>query len=306
MPGLKAQYRRPKRPVHGILLLDKPMGMTSNAALQAARRLLEAEKGGHTGNLDPLATGLLPLCFGEATKFSQYGLDADKVYCAEISLGVTTETGDAEGAVLERRPVPALQSAAIEQVLAGFLGPIEQVPPMHSALKHQGRALYTYARAGQSIERAPRPVIIHRLHLDALSGDRITVTVACSKGTYVRVLAEDIGARIGCGAHLTALRRLATGGLTIGSAVTLAAFEAMDMAGREACLQPSDLLVSELGDVHLDADSAHYLRHGQPVWLPKQGARRGMLRLYDHAGTFLGLGEVSDDGRIAPRRLVRF
>jgi len=247
--------RQPRRALHGVLLLDKPLGWTSNDALQKAKGILRAEKGGHTGTLDPLATGLLPLCFGAATKFSQASLEADKTYCAKLRLGQRTSTGDREGEVIETRAVD-LEHSAVEAVCARFVGPIEQLPPMHSALKHQGRALYEYARAGVDVERAARRITIHRIEVVAWHLDELVIDVACSKGTYIRTLAEDIGAALGCGAHLEALRRTGCGSLTVDRAVTIEQLVAMDEAERETRLLPADVLLSAWPAVHLPDDEA--------------------------------------------------
>ncbi len=247
--------RQPRRALHGVLLLDKPIGWTSNDALQKAKGLLRAEKGGHTGTLDPLATGLLPLCFGAATKFSQASLDADKAYRATLRLGQRTSTGDREGEVIETRAI-ATDRAAIDAACARFVGTIEQLPPMHSALKHQGRALYEYARAGIDVERATRSVTIHRIDIVDWRADELTIDVACSKGTYIRTLSEDIGAALGCGAHLQALRRTGSGGLSIDDAVTIDELAAMSAAEREARLLPCDVLLSDWPAVHLPDDEA--------------------------------------------------
>jgi len=244
-----------RRAVHGVLLLDKPLGLSSNDALQKAKRLLRAEKAGHTGTLDPLASGLLPLCFGAATKFSQVSLDADKRYTATLMLGRTTSTGDAEGEVLRERPV-AVDRAAIDAACAAFTGPIEQIPPMHSALKKDGKALYEYARAGVEVERAPRPVRIHRIGVLAWHGAELTLDVACSKGTYVRTLAECIGERLGCGAHLSALRRTGSGPLDVRDATTLEALAALDEPARDALLKPADWLLADWPPVRLADDEA--------------------------------------------------
>lgn len=248
-----------RRPVHGVLLLDKPLGWSSNQALQKAKWLLAAEKAGHTGTLDPLATGVLPLCFGAATKFSQMHLDADKVYQAVLRLGVRTTTADAEGEVLQTRAV-AVSPQRISEVLARFTGHIDQIPPMHSALKKDGKALYEYARAGMEVEREVRQVTIHTIKLLAddlgTSVPSISVEVACSKGTYIRTLAEDIGEALGCGAHLSALRRVQTGDFQIHACVELQALGAMDMAQRLACLQRVDCLLPGHTPITLDADNA--------------------------------------------------
>lgn len=248
-----------RRPVHGVLLLDKPLGFSSNQALQKAKWLLRAEKAGHTGTLDPLATGVLPLCFGAATKFSQMHLDADKAYETTVRLGVKTSTADAEGEVLSERPV-AVSQTQLDAVLSRFTGPIQQVPPMHSALKKDGKALYEYARAGLEVERAPRDVTIYGLDLlEALTDSAqaaIKLRVACSKGTYIRTLGEDIGEALGCGGHLTALRRVRTGGFGPEQCISLDALEAMDEAQRMACLLPVDVLLQGYAHVTLDSENA--------------------------------------------------
>ncbi len=292
----------PRRQVDGVLLLDKPAGMTSNAALQKVRWLLNAAKAGHTGTLDPMATGLLPLCFGEATKFAGELLAADKRYAATIRLGVRTDTADAEGRILETRPV-AVTRDQVEAVLARFRGDILQVPPMHSALKRDGRPLYEYARKGIELERAPRAVTIHSLDLRSFEGDRIEFDVDCSKGTYVRTLAEDIGEALGCSGHLTALRRTRIGSLHLEEAFTLEAFEAMTPEAREALLQPADALLTTLPRLDLDADATQRFGHGQTVPVV-QGPVAGQLRIYADDGRFLGIGRAAPDGQVAPARLV--
>ncbi len=296
------QYKRIKRLINGVLLLDKPFGISSNAALQHAKRLYQAAKAGHTGNLDPIATGLLPICFGEATKFSQFLLDANKTYQAVFKLGQTTTTGDVEGEVTSRCLVD-LSLDEIKRAMQGFVGTISQVPPMHSALKFQGKALYTYARAGVEIERAAREVTIHRFTLDAFSGDELTVTVECSKGTYIRVLAEDLGRVLGCGAFMQALRRTRTGGFELGRALTLEQLETLSPDARDQQLLPPDCLVSGFPKISLDRESAYYFRQGQPIWLPGQ-SHTGVMVLYDEKQDLIGIGEVAPDGKIAPKRLV--
>ncbi|MDA8520363.1 tRNA pseudouridine(55) synthase TruB [Acidovorax sp. NCPPB 4044] len=262
MTARAPRIRVQRRPVHGVLLLDKPLGLSSNDALQKAKWLLRAEKAGHTGTLDPLASGVLPLCFGAATKFSQLQLDAPKTYEAVARLGVTTTTGDAEGDVVARCDVdPArLAPERLAEVQRQFTGPIRQVPPMHSALKKDGKALYEYARAGIAVEREARDVVIHALELSLVAGNieefAIKMIVTCSKGTYIRTLGEDIGAALGCGAHLTFLRRIDTGGLGVERCVTLAALEAMDEAARLACVQPVETLLARHVPVTLDRDNA--------------------------------------------------
>jgi len=296
------QYKRPKRPISGVLLLDKPAGYSSNQALQRAKHMFGAAKAGHTGNLDPFATGLLPLCFGEATKFSQTLLDADKVYRAVLKLGVTTATGDTEGAITSSALVQ-LTCEQVERAVASFLGPIIQIPPMYSALKFQGRPLYEYARSGIEIERKPRSVHIYEIRLVRFDGSEAEIVVNCSKGTYIRVLAEDIGKKLECGAHLIVLQRLATGGFQLQDAYTLAQLEEMSRDERDAQLLPVDSLLLKLPPVDLDADAAHYFCQGQPVW--KSGVQQmGLLRVYAPNDTFLGLGESLGDGRVAPRRVL--
>jgi len=302
-----AQVKRIRRSVSGIILLDKPRGFTSNAALQKVRWLLNAEKAGHTGSLDPLATGVLPLCFGEATKFSQYLLDADKAYETVAQLGVTTSTADAEGDVLERRPV-ALSAADIEAVLPRFRGDIQQIPPMHSALKRDGQPLYKLARAGEVVEREARSVTITRLELLEVIGDRVRLAVSCSKGTYIRTLVEDIGRALGCGAHVAELRRTQAGPFVLADTVSLEALEQVHgEGGSEALdrfLKPVDCGLQHWPLLSFSEHSAYYWLHGQPVRAPDAPAF-GMVRVQDQNGRFIGIGEVSDDGRVAPRRLIR-
>lgn len=302
-----AQVKRVRRVVNGIILLDKPLGLTSNAALQKVRWLLNAEKAGHTGSLDPLATGVLPLCFGEATKFSQYLLDADKGYETVMQLGVTTTTADAEGDVLDRRPVD-VSEAQLQAVLPQFRGAQQQVPPMFSALKRDGQPLYKLARAGEVVEREPRSVTIARLELLALDGDKARLSVACSKGTYIRTLAEDIGNALGCGAHVAELRRTQAGPFDLSRTVTLETLEKAHAEGGaeavDAFLQPVDSGLDHWPLVRFSEHSAFYWLHGQPVRAP-EAPKFGMVRVYDHNVRFIGIGEVSEDGRIAPRRLIR-
>lgn len=255
---IERSERRPKqvrRALHGVLLLDKPLGLSSNDALQKAKWLLRAEKAGHTGTLDPLATGLLPLCFGAATKFSQVSLDADKIYVATLKLGITTSTADGEGEVLRTRAVE-LTLAQVQAACAAFVGEIDQVPPMYSALKHEGKALYEYARQGIEIERPARRVTIHRIDLLEWQQDVLLISVSCSKGTYIRTLAEGIGERLGCGAHLSALRRTASGPLNLDAAVTLETLAELSETGREARLLPVDTLLSDWPRISLDGTEA--------------------------------------------------
>lgn len=291
-----------KRKVDGVLLLDKPAGLTSNTALQKAKRLYRAEKAGHTGTLDPFATGLLPLCLGEATKFSQFLLDADKVYLAEVKFGARTSSGDLDGEVIATRPVD-LAEPRVRRALEGFLGEIEQVPPMHSALKHQGRPLYEYARKGIEIERPARRVVVHSLELESFSGDACILRVHCGKGFYVRALADDLGEVLGCGAHLSGLRRTAVGRFDVADAVTPAQLEAFSEPERDGRLLPADALIAELPELALDPESAWQISHGQAVWLPR--LRVGAVhRIYAPDGRFLGVAAVDEDGKLAPRRLI--
>ena len=302
-----AQVKRIRRNVSGIILLDKPLGFTSNAALQKVRWLLNAEKAGHTGSLDPLATGVLPLCFGEATKFSQYLLDSDKGYETVMQLGMTTNTADAEGEVLLRREV-TVGRADIEAALPAFRGQISQIPPMYSALKRDGQPLYKLARAGEVVEREARSVTIASLELLRVEETRATLAVGCSKGTYIRTLVEDIGERLGCGAYVAQLRRTQAGPFQLAQTVTLEELEqAHAEGGNEALdrfLLPSDSGLQDWPVVQFSEHSAFYWLHGQPVRAPSAPAF-GMVRVQDHNGRFIGIGEVSEDGRIAPRRLIR-
>lgn len=303
------RQRIPRRAVHGVLLLDKPLGLSSNDALMKAKRLYRAEKAGHTGTLDPLATGLLPLCFGAATKFSQIGLDADKAYRATLKLGVTTTTGDAEGEVLQRAEVH-VTSAQFEAVCATFLGDIAQVPPMHSALKRDGKPLYEYARAGIEIEREARSVTIHRIdiaerqHLGLANGtdDAWSIDVRCSKGTYIRTLAEDIGRALGCGAHLVALQRTGSGPLTLAGAQTLETLAAMTEAERDALLHDADSLIADWPLVRLDDEGAGRFLSGVRRRLPLPNTPR--VRVYGpQARAFLGSGHITGGELISTRLL---
>ncbi|OWY38387.1 tRNA pseudouridine(55) synthase TruB [Xenophilus sp. AP218F] len=296
--------RSNRRQIDGVLLIDKPYDISSNNALQKARWLLNAAKAGHTGVLDPLATGLLPACFGDATKFSSYLLDADKGYRATVKFGVVTTTGDVEGEVVSEREV-AFGLAELQAAIERFRGEISQVPPMYSALKHQGKPLYEYARAGIEIPREARQVTIHKLELLSFDGVSAEIDVVCSKGTYIRTLACDIGEALGCGAHLTALRRTATGGFSLDEAHALADVEALDMAGREALLLPMDVLVRHFPDTELDENAAGKFNHGQPVLFAGKYEKMQRFRVYHQANRkFLGLGEARDDGRLHPIRLL--
>jgi tRNA pseudouridine55 synthase len=299
--------RKSGRDVHGILLLDKPLGMTSNDALQRVKRLYGANKAGHTGSLDPLADGLLPLCFGNATKVSAFLLDADKRYWVRIRLGVTTTTQDAEGAVVETRPVEGIDEARLREVLPQFLGDILQTPPMYSALKHKGERLYKLAREGIEVERQPREVTLYDIQVLCWELPEFELMVHCSKGTYVRTLAADIGDLLGCGAHVTALRRTGVGPYGDDDMVEMATLEEIvEEQGPEALdalLLPVDTALGNWPEVRLSPDTAFYLKQGQAVLAPNLPVD-GWVRLYDLDQRFLGIGEILDDGRVAPRRLM--
>ncbi|HTJ96289.1 MAG TPA: tRNA pseudouridine(55) synthase TruB [Rhodocyclaceae bacterium] len=300
---MSAPRRAPRRKLDGVLLLDKPLGITSNTALQIARRLLNAEKAGHTGTLDPLATGLLPLCFGEATKFAGELLDADKAYEATLKLGQTTTTADAEGEVLQTRPVEVTR-ATLDAALQAHLGVIQQVPPMYSALKRDGKPLYEYARAGVELEREARTVTIHGIKLIEWNGDSVRIAVDCSKGTYIRTLAEDIGETLGCGAHLSALRRTRIADITLENSITLADLEvAVD---RDAALLPAEALLKELPAAQLDSQGSQRMLHGQSVQWPAaaETAVGQRFRAYTDDGRFIGLCQLDTEGYLAPKRLV--
>jgi len=298
---LGPRVKRPQRRLNGVLMLDKAPGASSNAALQQARRLYQAVKAGHAGTLDPLATGLLPILFGEATKFSSDLLESDKTYAAEIKLGVSTVTADAEGEVIATRAVN-VSAEQLAAALLHFRGEILQTPPLYSALKHAGKPLYAYARAGIDIERAPRQVAIRALTLHWFEGDRLALSVTCSKGTYIRSIAHDLGEILGCGAHLAALRRTAVSRFGLDCAHTLGDLEAMPAAERDIQLLPVDALLQELPEVRLvPALQAKFLQ-GQAV--PWTGPPQARVRVYGSDGTLLGVGEMSADGAISPKRVI--
>ena len=300
-----ARRNKQGRSINGILLLDKPVGLTSNAALQKIKRLFHAKKAGHTGSLDPLASGLLPLCLGEATKISGYLLNADKKYQAICKLGVTTTTADAEGDVIQTLPVPALDSKSINKVLTKFIGDIEQVPPMHSALKQNGQPLYKLARQGIEVERKARQVTLYSLDLIKIEADCLFIDVHCSKGTYIRTLCEDIGHELGCGAHLTGLRRTASGPFDIEQAQDIEQLELLAESGMEqldAQLLPMDRALEHIPVVNLTDNSAYYIKQGQAV-LVSNAPTDGLVRLLNEHH-FLGIGHILDDGRVAPKRLI--
>ena len=300
---MNVMKKTPRRALDGVLLLDKPLGLSSNDALVRAKRMLSAQKAGHTGTLDPLATGLLPLCFGEATKFSQDLLEADKTYEATLRLGERTTTGDAEGEVIERRAVTC-DAAAAEAIFPQFRGDILQVPPMYSALKRDGKPLYEYARAGETLEREARPVTIHALEIIDVALPFVTIRVTCSKGTYVRTLGEDIGEALGCGAHLTMLRRTGVGVLTLDGAVTLEQIDAAAPDARDALLAPVDALLSTFERIDLDDEQTRRFLHGQKLRIgdraPGDPTR---VRVYSNEQRLLGTARLHE-GVIAPERLI--
>ena len=301
-----------KRNINGVLLLNKPLGITSNRALQIVRRLFSANKSGHTGTLDPMATGLLPICFGEATKFSSMLLNADKIYHAHIKLGYISSTGDAEGVITVAKRTETdlvkLSPDELKRKLQHFVGKIKQLPPMYSALKYQGKPLYSYARKGREIRRQPREVIIHDLQVDSYVGNELRITIKCGTGTYIRTLAEDIGKVLGYGgAYLSKLCRSAVSRFNLSQAYTLDTLEDKQMDEREACLNSTDCLVENLQVINLDVQSATSILQGRKIsdypaaYKLPAGEK---IRLYDYESRFLGLGEISSDGRIVPKRLM--
>ncbi len=304
--GRRARKPHGYRDVDGILLLNKPIGLSSNKALQVARNLFKANKAGHTGSLDPLATGLLPICFGEATKFSGYLLDASKSYRAICQLGQTSSTGDGEGEISSALPVD-LTEAQVQQVTQQFIGKIQQIPPMHSAVKHQGERLYTLARQGIEVERKSREIEIYSLDIVSFEGDQLELDVHCSKGTYIRTLAEDIGQQLGCGAYLAALER--TGVQPFWNMKSYSLDELRNIADDEHqqlddCLLPMEAAISDWPAIELSDDLSFYLRQGQPVQVPRSPTS-GYVRLLDEAKGFIGAGIILADGRVAPKRMLR-
>lgn len=300
--------RRKGRVVHGILLLDKPKGISSNAALQQVKRLFNAQKAGHTGSLDPLATGVLPICLGEATKITSYLLDSDKKYQGIAKLGVRTNTADAEGDILQTRPVPILSNDTIEMALDSFRGEISQIPPMHSALKLNGQPLYELARQGIEVERKPRNVNIFELNkLSFENNDELEIFVHCSKGTYIRTLVEDLGEILECGAHLSSLRRTAAGPFNIQQTISLDALTALAEQGMSALdqhLLPMHNALVDWPEINLTPNSAYYVRQGQPVMVPKAPSNGWVRLMGENPNDFIGIGHILDDGRVAPKRLV--
>lgn len=302
MFGSKKSYRN----INGVLLLDKPVGFSSNQALQVAKRLFHAQKAGHTGSLDPIASGLLIICLGEATKISRYLLEADKHYVVGCKLGIKTTTGDTEGEVVKRRLVADYTDDRLRSVLRSFIGSIEQIPPMYSALKRNGKRLYQLARDGVEVEREPRSVTIHELKLIERSSNALTLDIKCSKGTYIRTLVEDVGEALDCGAHVAELRRVGVGPYTDIDMVSLDRLRTLADRGYGALdevLQPVDSALASWPALMLTKDMTFYARSGQPVLVPGS-PQRGLVRLYGADGAFLGLGKMLDDGRVAPKRLI--
>jgi len=305
---MPSDHQKKKRiPVHGVLLLDKARDISSNDALVAVKRLLNAEKAGHTGTLDPFATGLLPLCFGEATKFAQDLLDADKTYEALLHLGVTTTSADSEGEVLERQPVD-IQREQIEALLPQFMGELKQIPPMYSALKRDGKPLYEYARAGITLEREARAITIHTLNILDYQSPFLRLHVSCSKGTYIRTLGEDIGRALGCGAHLSELRRIAVANLQVSEAITYAALSEDAEINRQQHLKPVDALITNCPKIILNEQLAVRFMHGQRLALGKEGVAlpvdQGRVRVYGAGAQLLGTGQIKEFAVLAPERLV--
>lgn len=294
-----------KHNIDGILLLDKPSGMSSNEALQVVKRIYNAKKAGHTGSLDPIATGMLPICFGEATKFSQFLLESDKRYLVTGKLGETTASSDSEGEVISKRDIAGISAAKIETVLSQFRGKISQIPSMFSALKHKGEPLYKLARQGIEVERAPRDITIFELKFLEFNGDLLTLEVHCSKGTYVRTLIADIGEALGCGAHVVALRRLTVGPFKEQQMVNLDLLKELSSNNQELqkLLLPTDSMLNGWNEVQLANDMVFYVRQGNSIVVPK-APTSGMLKLVTKSGEFIGVGEVLPDGKIAPRRLL--
>jgi tRNA pseudouridine55 synthase len=298
------QIKRQKRDISGVVLLDKPLGLSSNQAMQRVKHLYQAEKAGHTGSLDPLATGLLPICLGEATKFANFLLDADKSYLATVKLGITTTSADAEGEIIAQKPVNVTLQQ-VESVLHQFIGDIEQTPPIYSALKVDGKPLYAYARAGQEVEIKSRYVSIHQIHLEHFEADELVFTVTCSKGTYIRTLAQDIGAKLGCGAHLKGLRRLTSGTFDLKDALPLEVLSELSLEELDAKLLPIDIKIQHLPKLTLNAEQTDIIQHGQAIKPNQEIIFNEFIRLYDMSGEFIGLAQKQADGKLHPKRLLR-
>ena len=295
------QKKSLKREIDGVFLLNKPLGFSSNQALKKIQWLFNAKKAGHTGTLDPMASGLLPICIGEATKFSNRLLEANKTYIATVQLGLTTTTGDQEGEVVSQKEV-VLKPSQLQETLQKFTGDITQIPPMFSALKFEGKPLYEYARQGIEIERKPRPVRIYDIKLNKIEKSIVILEVICSKGTYIRTLAEDIGHALGCGAHLKGLERTQTGNFQLPDALTIEALEAMSMASREKTLLPVDALLEGLSSIELTVTETEAIKKGQAIDFISENDNE--LRLYGASGQFLGVGQPDLQGRLFPKRLI--
>lgn len=298
------QIKRQKRDISGVVLLDKPLGLSSNQAMQRVKHLYQAEKAGHTGSLDLLATGLLPICLGEATKFANFLLDADKSYLATVKLGITTTSADAEGEIIAQKPVNVTLQQ-VESVLHQFIGDIEQTPPIYSALKVDGKPLYAYARAGQEVEIKSRYVSIHQIHLEHFEADELVFTVTCSKGTYIRTLAQDIGAKLGCGAHLKGLRRLTSGTFDLQDALPLEVLSELSLEELDAKLLPIDIKIQHLPKLTLNVEQTDIIQHGQAIKPNQEIISNEFIRLYDMSGEFIGLAQKQADGKLHPKRLLR-
>ena len=298
--------RKKGRSIDGIVILDKAIGISSNRALQEVKRIFDAQKAGHTGSLDPLATGVLPLCLGEATKVSQFLLDSDKKYRAKLKLGIRTDSGDSEGKVLERCTDFQISERQIEEALTSFKGEIEQVPPMYSALKVNGVPLYKMARKGQTIEREARRITVYNIELTAFEVDELELEIACSKGTYIRTIADDLGQALGCGAHIIALRRIQAGVFTETDCITTEKLkeecEANGLSAIDEHLIPMDKAIEDLPEVVLPSITADFIKNGQPVMV-RHLPEEGLVRLYEEE-QFIGIGCIDDDGKVAPRRLI--
>ena len=295
------QKKSLKREIDGVFLLNKPLGFSSNQALKKIQWLFNAKKAGHTGTLDPMASGLLPICIGEATKFSNRLLEANKTYIATVQLGLTTTTGDQEGGVVSQKEV-VLKPNQLQETLQKFTGDITQIPPMFSALKFEGKPLYEYARQGIEIERKPRPVTIYDIKLNKIEESIVILEVICSKGTYIRTLAEDIGHALGCGAHLKGLERTQTGNFQLPDALTIEALEAMSMASREKTLLPVDALLEGLSSIELTVTETEAIKKGQAIDFISENDNE--LRLYGASGQFLGVGQPDLQGHLFPKRLI--
>jgi tRNA pseudouridine55 synthase len=304
----KQTTKKVRRNVNGILLLDKPYGITSNEALQIVKRDYNATKAGHSGSLDPIATGMLPICFGEATKFSQFLLESDKSYFVVAQLGITTASGDTEGEIIAKRDASGVVGHQVEKIISQFKGKISQIPSMYSAIKHKGEPLYKLARQGIEIERQPREITIHQLDFLKLEQDLLYLSVHCSKGTYVRTLVADIGEALGCGAHVVELRRLTVGPFQEEQMISMDTIHALanngELAVLDSFLLPVEAMLIGWSGLQLSEDMAYYVRQGNPIVVPA-APTSGWVKLYNKSDKFLGVGEILPDGKVAPRRLIQ-